>query len=396
MQEQIYTRTLSFNERMLLVCDELCPPVANQLFLEGEGSFDLERWRQAVAIASKANPGSRLTLKGFLGGSRWVDSGITPHVRLVDGTKWDGTGPDGAPFLLDPLPYREGPTCEVVLIEGSPLRVVFRTHHGVMDGRGTLVWAEDIFRVLRGESVLGAVSSVNDVEMARSYQSKFREEYPVEHLAPSGRAVGNESGMIWKRLRIEGKFPRILARTILLLAHKAWRHQDGVVRFGIPVDMRAHMGGERSTANLAFCIYVEVKPTSTVEEIATDIATQTKEGREAMQTKGDDLYRYVPIRLMSYKARKMIKERHTKGLYSLSGLITNVGRIPLELFHGGGFTSTAFWGIPPTIEYYPFFLGLAGHGTSMQLIITMPKVLATDGRLDEMFDCLIQGLKKDG
>ncbi len=35
----------------------------------------------------------------------------------IDSAGWDGTGPDGAPFLLKRLPPRSGPTCEILLIE---------------------------------------------------------------------------------------------------------------------------------------------------------------------------------------------------------------------------------------------------------------------------------------
>lgn len=86
--------------------------------------------------ASAGNPGSRLILRGHLGSCRWVDSGKTPPVREIDGSRWDGLGPVGAPFLQEPLSPIKGPMCEVLLIHGDPLRVAFRVHHGVMDGRG--------------------------------------------------------------------------------------------------------------------------------------------------------------------------------------------------------------------------------------------------------------------
>lgn len=391
-----YSRQLSFNERFFLGLDDICPPVCNQLFLDGTGVLDYERWCKAVEVASAANPGSRLILEGHLGCSRWVDSGITPRVREVDGSNWDGCGPAGAPFLMERLPYRESPSCEVVLIHGPTPRVVFRSHHGVMDGRGTMTWAEDIFKALRGEEVLGAPSTINDYTLVRSFQKQLRKPFPVEHIAPTGKAQGNEIGVVWKRVIIQGKYPKVLGRSAKLLAQAAWRHSQGVVRFGIPVDMRPRLGSQRSTANLAFAIYIEVKPETTPEQIAEDIAFQTQHGYEGMLSRGDNLYRYVPIRLLASQTRKIIDARHARGLYSLSGCLTNMGRIPVEYFQGAGFQATAFWGIPPSIEYFPLFLGMASYGNTQAFVLTMPKVLANQGRMDEILDYLAQGLQNNG
>jgi len=153
--KQLYTRNMSFNERLFVVADRLHPPVANRFIFEGTGVPDPERWRRAVEIASAANPGSRLVLKGRLGGCRWVDSGVTPQVIEAPECE-QGVLPKEAPYLQKPLYPETGPTCDVVLVPGRPMRVIFRTHHGVMDGRGTLTWAEDVFRALRGEHCTGS------------------------------------------------------------------------------------------------------------------------------------------------------------------------------------------------------------------------------------------------
>src|SRR4030043_458932 len=97
-----FTRQLTATERLYLINAEICPPFANQFFLEGTGVLDAKLWRKAVEVAAAANPGSRLVLKGKLNFGRWVDSGKTPPVREVDGSSWDCMSPEGAPFLNDP------------------------------------------------------------------------------------------------------------------------------------------------------------------------------------------------------------------------------------------------------------------------------------------------------
>jgi hypothetical protein len=388
-----YTRKLSFNERVFVVGARLSPPLANQMIFEGTGILEYERWRSAVETASAANPGSRVILRGALGACRWVDSGITPPVIEITGSRWTGFSSENAPFLEKPLLPESGPTCEVVLVQGEPLRVIFRTLHGAMDGRGTFTWAEDTFRALRGEPCIGSASRLTDTELARSFQKKFRKPYPTEHIPPTGKSDMSETGFVWRRVSVKIRPHNLLAQIAILTAREAWRHSDGIVRIGIPVDMRPRIPGIVSTANLTFAIYIEVKKDSTPEQIAEDIALQIKERREGMLSKGDDLVRYVPMRLMQTAGSRIIRGRHKTGIYSISGFISNFGRMNLQNYTGGGFEATGIFTIPPANEYVPFFLVVAGYGDTVELILSLPRKLATNNRLDGILDYIVNNIK---
>ncbi|MDM7924729.1 MAG: hypothetical protein QUS35_01810, partial [bacterium] len=344
---------------------------------------------------SEDNPGSRLVLKGHLGRTRWVDSGITPRVRVSDAPSWDGKGSEGAPAcLFDSLPCRESPSCEVALIRGPVPRVAFRTHHSVMDARGTLTWAEDIFRVLRGEPVIGSSWTMNDVDLIKTFQTKMRTPFPVEHIAPSGMPEGSERGVVWRKRTIRGNMKLILPRCARLSAEEAWRHGEGIVRFGIAVDMRRRMPGLRSTASLAFAFYIEVKRDSTPETIADDIAAQVESGAEGMLSRGDRLLVHVPIFLLARAGDRLIRARSRTGIYSLSGILTNVGRVDLGKFSGGGFQARAFWAVPPNNEYYPFLMVLTGYEGGFELILSMPRNQASGGRIDDVLDRIGRGMEQ--
>lgn len=389
-----YTRKMTFNERTFVALDLLYPPFMVQYVFDGVGRLDPERWRRAVDAASEANPGTRLILKGHLGWSRWVDSGIAPPVREVDGSNWDGMDPENAPaFLLEPLPYRESPTCEIILMQGPVPRVVFRTHHGVCDGRGTLFWVEDVFRALRGETLVGSTSSITDVEICKSFQNQYRTPFPVEHIAPTGRPEGNDTGVTWRRCSLKGKISNLLARCARLAAEEAWRHSEGIVRFGIPVDLRHRRPELRSTANLSFALYIEVGKDTTPDEIDRDIARQISRGDEGRLTKGDELLEHIPLCLMRRMAARIIRKRHDRGIYSLSGILSNLGLVDLNQFQGGGFTARVFWVIPPATEYYPFFLVMSGYEGGSELTLSIPKVLASEGRIEAILQRITKGLE---
>ena len=393
MAENIYKRKMSYNERLFVVADEICPPAINQFQFDGHGFFDKKKWQHAVQIASDVNPGSRLVLKGHLGQTRWVDSRITPEVTELDAAGWDGTGPDGAPFLLKRLPPRSGPTCEIFLIHGDPLRVCFRTHHAIMDGMGTLTWIEDIFRVLRDERPLGTVSTITDTELARSVQKKYRKPFPKDSIAPTGMPVQTGSGVRWKRITVPGRFKNLIGQIAVLSAREAWKHQDGPVRFTIPVDLRMHSSCLRSTGNLSIAIYIEITRDTTPESIALDIKKQLVEKRDCMIDRFDPLICHLPMKFLVNRGRSMISNNNRTGRYGTSGIISNMGKLPMNIYSGGGFTAKNVWGIPPSFENIPYFVGFSYTDEALQLSIGIPDTLAANDRMEQLSANICRGLK---
>lgn len=389
-----YKRKLSYNERLYVAGDRVSAPVVNQFVFDGSGVLDPALWRDAVRKASEANPGARVVLKGFLGWSRWRDSGISPPVVELDGAQWKWNSPEGIPpHLKTTFDVRKGPTCEVTLVHGEPLRVVFRTHHGVMDGMGTFIWAEDICRALRGEPLLGSDSAVTDLEICRSQQKEYRTPFPFDNLSASGKADGTETGVTYFRMSREGKFHNLLGQAAILAAREAWKHGPGKVRFSVPVDMRRHLQGVRSTANLTMPIYIEVTEASTPEEIAQSVKEQLEKKRECLIDREDPLLNYVPMAAIARRWKKLVRVYHEKGLYRTSGVISNVGKIPpMPLFSGGGFQARHFWAIPPAYDNIPLFIGLASSGNMLEVITSMPKVLATKGRIEQTTENILAGL----
>ena len=387
-----YIRKMSYNERMFIAADRICPPVVNQLLFDGHGVLDAHKWRSAVVAASDACPGSRVRLKGLPGRGRWVDSGEPPEVLEIDGSGWDGTGPEGAPFLLDKMDVSKGPLSQVLLIHGNPLRVCFRTHHAIMDGRGTMTWAEEIFKALRGGDPAGASSAMTDIELVRSVRSDYRKAFAKDSIAPTGNARGDEGGVTWKRIVIPGRFKNILGQVPLLSAREAWRYGEGPVRFTVPVDLRRHCQGLRSTANLSIAVYIDIQPDSTAESIASDIKQQLADKSDCLIDRYDPLIRYVPIWFMVLRGNTIIRKNRKTGRYGSSGIISNMGQVPLDVYSGGGFNASMFWGIPPAFENVPYFMGITYSHEALNLILTLPKALAGDKRIDRIFENIKNGL----
>lgn len=395
---KIYTRKVTPNEYFFVAANELSPPYANQFILDGTGVLDITKWRNAVEQASVANPGMRVVLKGSMLSSRWVDSGQTPGVWEVNGSNWSGLSSDGSPFLKYNLSLYKGPTCEVVLIQGNPLRVLFRTLHAVTDGGGTLLWMEDIFRSLRGEVPLGSDSIMTEVELARSYQKDYLKPVPDDSIPIFGKAQSNELGFVWRRRQFKGRYRQLLPRMVVLLAKEARKYNEGIFRVSIPVDMRFRMPGIRSTAHLSRSVNLEIDSDMSIDQVSEKIKKLIADKQEGLQA--SNLIRYLilmtPQRLLQMLLKEKLKKIHETGRYKFSALVTSLRMQTLDQYSGGGFHSTNFWVPPPCPDVFPAFLLFStAPGDIVNMHLSVPRAFASVYDPDEILDRLVSGLNED-
>ncbi|WP_144391871.1 peptide synthetase [Pleionea sediminis] len=396
-----YKRTLTPVERYYVSCDNHKPPhktpCLNQMMLEGIGDFDESKWQKAVEIASQKNPGSRLVLSGKLGFSKWKASNKPARLRIVDGSNWDGMSDANCPFQGAALPPFEGPTTEVVLIKGNPARIAVRTHHGAMDGRGTQTFIDDVFRVLNGEEPLGENSTITDLELAKQInggEQRFGEFIPDDAIPPTGKPDGNSQGSHWIRRRLPGKHKQVLAKAAIAISELTNRFGESNTRIQLPVDMRPRAEGIRSTGNLTGTIMMNVNPSTTPDEWDNTIRQLIEEQREAELPRFAssiplNWFGWLPLSLMKYANKKLSVKRLTTGLYRTHAIISNLGRLPISNYSGGGFEAKCGFFIPPEFEATAFFLTMSGSPDGIDFVLRIPNVLATNNRMEKALDYIL-------
>lgn len=361
------------------------------MIVEGTGAVSFEQLKRAVELASSANPGARIVRKGMLTAGRWVDTGIAPPVREVDGRGWSGRDPLNAEFLSESLDPVNGPCCEVLLISGKPLRLAFRTHHAVMDGRGTVTWAEDIFRILRGESPAGSDHLAYEDQFL-NLSPKIEKPVSERYISPSGKA-GNTSGFIWKRRTVEGRFSALLPEIMCITAGEAWKHGEGSVRIGVPVDLRTRRPGFRSTSNLTNAIFFKITKDTTPALLSGEIRKRLEEKIDGTLTWEDRILKYIPAVVLEKVLYKESVASRKTGLYRYSAIISNLGKIPPDIFSTESFTAGSAFFIPPGNELTPFFMTIQGTGSFIDIVLTLPSCYGGNGRIDTLMDSIISKLK---
>ncbi|MFJ9841315.1 amino acid adenylation domain-containing protein [Kitasatospora sp. NPDC101155] len=355
------------------------------LVVEGIGGITEEVLRRAVAAASEACPGARLTRRG----GRWLDSGQAPPVRLVAGRTPDRDTLDRAAELSRPLPAR-GAYCEAVLFDGPRPAVAFRASHAVMDARGLRHWAADVFRALRGEEPLGARSTitVTGLDEPLLHQGGGVDgEFALRPVLDVPRGAGLH-GQRWWRRTVDGTYPAVAARLATELAR---RSGEPVATVGIPVDLRQFHPGLDSTGNLAVTVSLDITAGQEWEETQRQLLGVLAERRGTVRTPGPEILR-APLGLLRMIVRRLDRGTRGSGRFSSVASVTSLGRIDPVAFATADFRPTSVYLLCPREPASPPGLSVVECDGRTELTLSWWSGAECEAQAEELLDGLCEAL----
>ncbi|MCZ9635194.1 non-ribosomal peptide synthetase [Rhodococcus sp. BH5] len=379
----VFTRPISATERLYLATAPLAEPFAIQLLVEGAGDIDVDVLRRAVERASDACPGARLVRRG----DAWVDSGLAPHLEIVEHGGVDFTALDANPILTRPLGVTADATTEVVLVTSDPTTFIFRAFHGVMDAKGLGTWAADVFRVLRGEEPLGAPDPTADHTLVDHIGAPGT---PTRLLptcrSPLGAGAPTRGGeqFLWRHRSVDGTHPSAVARIAAVLADTTGHP----VRLMVPVDLRRHDPTIRSTANLALPLFLDADPGQSAAEINARLLVGMVEGRELNEMDNGGLAK-IPTPII----RRILKSVHTFGARTnrnlVSAIVSHAGKIDLAALSAPEFAATAVRALPVHIGLVPISFVVVESGTRTEITVSCRAGRGVAERLEALLDRII-------
>lgn len=384
-----YYRAVSPGERVFFLPKETgrWARKFGQVIIEGEGRLDVHRWRAALATLSACHPCARLVLRGHLGFSRWDNSGPEPAVSEVF-ADWDGVDFERAPFLWRaPVDLRTGPLGEVVLIQGTPPRVLMRVHHAVMDGMGAVTFVQDLFRVLRGERPRGANSTKSEIDIWRAadFGSGKMPPAPMDAMVPFEPRDGDpDARFAWNRLRVPGPVPRLVPELAVGIAEHARSARHGTVRIALFIDLRRHLpDGEITLANCTSMILCDVAPDDTARTVTVKMAGKLRDRTYLDMSRHIGIARWLPAALFKASPRA-IRRMYQTGLFRASAFITHIGHFMPELYSYPGFRATGVIPMPTCDATTPLHVVICEGVDSVEIVTAAPAPLGGDGRLDRL------------
>ncbi|MEK7434229.1 MAG: amino acid adenylation domain-containing protein [Cyanobacteriota bacterium] len=399
-----YYRKVSNSERFYQVCEKIAPPFCIQMMVEGKGNLLIEELSEAIKEVSNVNKGTRLILKRNKLKEYWEDTFIPPPVRVVDENyflqfdeKNSIMNNSKNPYLYNRLDIKTGPTCEVLLIKGETIRILFRALHAVMDARGLLFWAEEVFRYLNKEPLLGTNTKLTDIECYKMFEQNSKvKKVPLGARSPSplGKKEGNENHYLWGRRRIYGNYHTLVSQLAFLLTQESYKHSNSPVSFMIPADLRNKENNFRSTGNLSSPMYIHVKKEDSWLDIYAEIINIIKENRDKQVDKTESLVHFIPVNFLSNILDNYLKRIYKKDAYLFSVATSNLGKINIKKFSNNTFLCTNAMFFPVDLPGFSISVISVETPEFVELFLSAPSFIANNGRLEKLMESLEEGLKK--
>ncbi|KAJ3083239.1 hypothetical protein HK102_001179 [Quaeritorhiza haematococci] len=361
--------------------------MAVQIFIHGRGTINPTALREAVTKASHLVPGSRLVLRG----KSWIDSGNPPPVRVIYTDTFDGHTftPDTTPFVFKNLDPVKGPTCEVVLLRcmASDTVLLFRAFHGVMDGKGVLMWIDHVFRLMNGQAsgLERLESTETDLMLVKRLVPKHKRTAQFNACSPfpdgivpgvgvdEGEGHGSSGGAIYRRRTINGTHQGLVAKLADII--KEWSGPaTGNLRFLIPVDMRRHQGAHKSTANLSLPIFLDVAKEDTWESLQERLMMGLAEDKELAVDGFESLMQNAPVWFLEGFLRAMAKVgAMTGGCLLASGYLSHLGRLDLKEFETTTFKPSTVYALPAHTPNMPLCIVTTESGGKLEITVSSNK-----------------------
>ena len=379
-------RKISPFEWLYLSATRGFPPCAVQLRIASDTLPSRTALEAALARAAEANPGVRWIPKG----AWWVDSGKPPRLRHM--ARSEVASLDHTVFR-ESFTFDDIPPVEILWWEGAGL--VFRCSHALMDAGGLIFFAEETFRALRGDALLGS----NHQQSTREHLLKFnhperRPWFKPDKISPLGPPSKGKSGFVWETRTVPGKVSAVGARVASSWSHLAARlRPNDTTRLMTPVNLRQVDSTLRSTGNLSNAFFFDAPATASWRDFYGWTLDAFARHDERMTSGVDRVFPWVPLPVLNGFHRWAHERQVRTDRYLFSGTLSHIDHVSLQAFSAEGF-------VPDSASLLPFdapgsavTIITLQHDHGVEIAASCPAATGSDGRLAQALDRLCADLE---
>ena len=325
----------------------------------------------AIQQAASANPGARLRVRG----RRWHDSGLAPQLRLPG---------DALPFTLahpalhQQLGIQDTPLLEVLYWPGCGL--IFRCSHALMDAAGLLLFAKDVFRILRGTSPAGTACMVSDHDYLKARAHAGRRPFlKADQTSPLGPPAHAGRHFVQAHATVPGQVVTASARMAAFMASMC---AGQPCRLMMPVDLRRKDATLRSTANLSNPLFLSLQTASDWNTCYRDIITALRRHDELRYSALDGFIPMLPRALLGRTFDRYHARQVRRGAYLTSATLSHLGSVALSDFATPQCTPDAVSLLPFNTPGTALSVESIQHDHGLEISLSCPAASGDGGRLE--------------
>ncbi len=196
----------------------------------------------------------------------------------------------------------------------------------------------------------------------------------------SGGARGEHRGDRWLSISGDGAQVNLLPRVMLAVAGFSARYSDQAARLAVPVDLRRHLPGLRSTMNYTSMLHCDISPSVEVDGVKQQLKQLLGEHAHNIFHPKAQLLKLIPLtwmdRLLGRKPGNVKKRKPIE-----TAVVTNLGHLD-----SSGFSSDEFSAQDMTVVPVQgcTMLTIASMDNRLRIAVGTEEIHASDGRLSAL------------
>lgn len=354
-------RKMTINERLYSIGDSISGSFTLQFLIEGTGELDIVSLKQNLILLSEKLPVLTLKLKG----RTWSFEGKPPRIFVHDSDPpkdWNDA------LFRRKLDAESGNCSEIHVFQGESRSLLFRVLHSAMDAKGAQLVLRSLFALMRGESINPDSRFSSDSQTRKFLEDKKTIRKDGYELKWPGFSTQSENKYQTVCLYLDYKLEAPLAKIA------CWHAQQfqQTCRMMIPVDLRRHEQVSDTASNLSLPIYLKVEPEQNWQEVQAALLSALSKNEELIRDQFEFLGTLLPTSLFRKVIKSLIRTTQHKGLFPISGILSNNGFIDLPSFSTSGFIATQVISLPVFVPLIPFCVNVVQHADKTQLAMNIP------------------------
>ncbi len=351
--------------------------------LRGKGQIEPRILKDAIKKVAELHPAICLRMTGRCFWAKLKSDGPPPRLRVLDQCDWDSSSYIGADFIWhEPLPLDTGPTIELIVAPQSGDRSIFvlRGRHTVIDGTGTLLLLKELFRYLRNEPLKGSNVTYSDTDLCRRLGGRMVMQRHYKTVWLTGDYQEGEPGDELRRISLPSSVANLLPKTAAAFASFAHRYSDLPAYIGVPVDLRRHVPGLLSTMNFVNMLLVRINKGEGPEIFQSRLQELLSKKEEINCLPESVWIKAIPLSWLDFfLSRNAWNYKNRPALET--AVVSYLGHSYIPHFCAPGFEATDMVFLP---QPGSAFSTITKFGKRVEMMINLPKVLASHGRFDAL------------
>lgn len=356
-----YRRPLNFNEQLYFINSVFKHRDAVQVVVKlASSNHDnaVQTLKTGITLASNAH---KIHSRRINGSVLYLSKNNKLHIKIH---YQDSELAENDALLNDPVKDSGTLIEHHIVVTKKNLFLIVKSHHVIMDGAAYVQYLKEIFKVIRGTSLISDQKLYSEVD---AFPKNYTKNQKIQGPRASKVKGKWDSGSLVKGLAFDNNIGNICA-VLALSASKAIGRRGSFI---IPFDLRKFGICPSGYGNMTLPIYLNVEPTDNLGDITAQLNYQVQFKAPLNNSLSSFRIKTIPNWLLRPTIKIILRLFQLTGYYFASGCISDLGQLSLLDFSAPDLDAVDLLPIPMVSPQSPYTAFCLSHenGTRIGLSV---------------------------